>query len=210
MSAIMWGKQLAWHTTSMLCGPIWSHGTWSSRTVDTTSWTTTLSRLLVEFCNYFDFYNELRFFLSVQVIFTDGETSFCLMNYFNLTWPNTVHRASVKIGLNIDTFQNVFIENNRDSEFSPSMNQDILNKLVQRSNINFEHGKWLFRLDKRGKRINMFLVRKHLKIKHTNNSRFEIRRAIHEDLCRHWQQSAYGLWKKNCHCWLVYSKTNLS
>lgn len=81
------------------------------------------------------------------------------MNYFNLTWPNTVHRASVKIGLNIDTFQNVFIENNRDSEFSPSMNQDILNKLIQRSNINFEQGKWLFRLDKRGKRMNTFLIR---------------------------------------------------
>ena len=63
-----------------------------------------------------------------------------------------VHRTNVKIGLNIDIFQNILIENNLESEFSETMNRDILNKLVQRSNINFEKGKWLFRLDKRGKK----------------------------------------------------------
>ncbi len=63
-----------------------------------------------------------------------------------------MHRTNVKIGLNIDIFQNILIENNLESEFSETMNRDILNKLVQRSNINFEKGKWLFRLDKRGKK----------------------------------------------------------
>lgn len=72
------------------------------------------------------------------------------MNYLNLTWPNSILKSSIKVGFNVDSVQHLLIENNLQSDFSLTKNQDIITKLVKNSNINYERGKWLFRLDKRG------------------------------------------------------------
>lgn len=73
-----------------------------------------------------------------------------MMNYLNLTWPNSILKSSIKVGFNVDNVQHLLIENNLQSEFSLTKNQEIITKLVKNSNINYERGKWLFRLDKRG------------------------------------------------------------
>lgn len=94
-------------------------------------------------------YNELNNNTFQAVIFTDRVRSFVMMNYLNLTWPNSILKSSIKVGFNVDNVQHLLIENNLQSEFSLTKNQEIITKLVKNSNINYERGKWLFRLDKR-------------------------------------------------------------
>ena len=73
-----------------------------------------------------------------------------MFNYFQLGWPNNIFKSNFQVGYNVDAATKVLLDNVEQSLFDIDKNNQILSRLVEKSNLDFERGKWLFRLDTKG------------------------------------------------------------